>query len=153
MSLDLNFDQNLLLPQIEVSSSVEALKKMSQLLYRYGYVKHSYLESIIEREKKYPTGLPSDKPMVAIPHTNFELVNKTTFCIATLSQPVEFECMENSSKRIPIEIIIMLAIREPKGQIEMLQKIVDIIQNQSIKNKLMQAKDKIELLDVLTQIF
>ena len=58
-------------------------------------MKNEYVEAIKQREKEYPTGLPSTDPVVAIPHANYEMVKKTTLAIATLNEPVLFENMEN----------------------------------------------------------
>ena len=75
--------------------------------------------------KEYPTGLPSTPPGIAIPHANYEMVNKTTLAIATLKDPVLFHNMENNNEQLPIQIVIMMAIGEPHGQVEMLQKLLE----------------------------
>ena len=102
----------------------EVLAFLASEMYK-NYVKEEYIQAIQEREKEYPTGLPSTPPGIAIPHANYEMVNKTTLAIATLKDPVLFHNMENNNEQLPIQIVIMMAIGEPHGQVEMLQKLLE----------------------------
>lgn len=47
----------------------EFFTNASDILMERGYVKESFLDAILEREKKYPTGLEMPKIVIAIPHT------------------------------------------------------------------------------------
>ncbi|MGC3678504.1 PTS sugar transporter subunit IIA, partial [Enterococcus faecalis] len=76
---------------------------------------------------------------IAIPHANYELVKQTTVAIATLKEPVFFQNMENVKQKIHVQIVIMMAIGEPHGQVEMLQKIVLIIQNEPLRQAMIQV--------------
>ncbi|MDH6364998.1 PTS system galactitol-specific IIA component [Enterococcus sp. PF1-24] len=149
MSVTVLLDENLILTNLEVKNSSEVLKKMAEQLVKNGYVKPEYVQAIQEREQEYPTGLPSSTPAIAIPHANFELVNQTTLAIATLKQPVDFRNMENTAELIPVQIVIMMAIGEPHGQIEMLQKIVTIIQDEAFRNEMLRTTDKKTLLQLI----
>lgn len=149
MSVAVMLDKKLVLTKLEAADSAEVLNVLAQKLVQEGYVQPEYVEAIQEREKEYPTGLPSSVPAIAIPHANFELVNKTALAIATLKQPVFFRNMENVSQEIPIQIVIMMAIGEPHGQIEMLQKIVAIIQDEALREAMLKTADGEELLDIV----
>lgn len=127
----------------------EALTSIAQNLLKKNYVKEEFIKSIIEREEQFPTGLPSSFPSVAIPHTDYQLVNQTSIAIATLSEPVKFRNMENNSEKIDVNVIIMLAIAEPKGQIEMLQKIVGIISDEDYRQNLITAESDADLLKLI----
>jgi PTS system galactitol-specific IIA component len=60
--------------------------------------------------------------------------------------------MENVEQPLDIKIVIMLAISEPHGQIEMLQKIVSIIQDESLTERIANSKSKDEIMNVLEYI-
>ncbi|MGX7108869.1 PTS sugar transporter subunit IIA [Facklamia miroungae] len=152
MSIRMNLKSELMLNQLDVNSKEEALSLLAKKLKEEGMVKEEYIEAIIEREREYPTGLPSAQPAVAIPHANHDLVKKTSMAVATLAKPVNFKNMENITADIPVQIIMMLAIAEPEGQIEMLQKVISFIQNEDMKNNLLQAENNEEMLKIIQKI-
>ncbi|MFY8331719.1 PTS sugar transporter subunit IIA [Vagococcus carniphilus] len=147
--MDLILDKELVFRDLTVNSDKEALAFLANELYEKGYVKKEYIGAIQAREEEYPTGLPSTIPIIAIPHANFDLVNKTTLAIATLKNPINFNNMENKKELLPVQIIIMMAIGEPHGQVEMLQKIVNIIQDEPLRKEMMTANNNEKLLELL----
>jgi PTS system galactitol-specific IIA component len=149
--MDMQLKEELVFRNIHVNSDKEVLEYLASKLYQNGYVKKEYIKAIQRREIEYPTGLPSTAPGVAIPHANYELVNNTTLAIATLSQAVDFHNMEEKKMVLPTKIVIMMAISEPHGQVEMLQKIVGIIQNERLRKKMIAAESDFELLTLLKQ--
>lgn len=152
MALNLRIDEELLFNHIKGENQEEVLKTIAKKLHQTGYVKEEFIEAIMTREHEYPTGLPSSAPAVAIPHTNYDLVNRTTIAVATLEQPIVFYNMEAVNEKIDVQIIIMLAIAEPKGQIEMLQKIIEFIQSDQLRNELLFAQSKEEMLTITKKI-
>lgn len=149
--MELFLCEDLVFREVIAKTKEEVLSFLAEKLFEKGFVKQEYIEAIQEREKEYPTGLPSSEPRVAIPHANFEMVNKTTLAIATLKQPVEFHNMEKKQVRLPVQIVIMMAIGEPHGQVDMLQKIVTIIQDEPLRKAMIQTKSNRELLQLLEQ--
>jgi Phosphotransferase system mannitol/fructose-specific IIA domain (Ntr-type) len=149
LKVDLDLDKNLFVPHLESNDSSDVIERLSSRLYESGYVKKEYINAIKKRELEYPTGLPSASPAVAIPHADFNLVNKTTVAVATLSNPVDFHDMEDIKKTIPIQIVIMLAIGEPHGQVEMLQRVVGIIQDEKLRKDILNANTSEELLNLI----
>lgn len=150
MTVEVILDEKLILPNLKASDANEVMEELACKLKAEGYVKEGYIEAIQEREKEYPTGLPSSAPAIAIPHANYELVNKTALAIATLNKPVLFYNMEDTNESIPIQIVIMMAIAEPHGQIEMLQKIVSIIQDESLRKQLVKATDRQKIIELIS---
>lgn len=149
MSIKVKVTKNLVFPQVETGEKEEVITLLANALEKEGFVKEAYREAILARETEYPTGLPSAMPAVAIPHADHELVKKTSIAVATLKNPVKFHNMEDVSQEIAVQIVIMMAIAEPHGQIEMLQKIIDFIQSDEQKTKLVTAADKEEMLKII----
>ena len=69
------FDKELMFLDFECDNQINFFGKMYKILEKRGDVKDSFLNSIIEREKEFPTGLDLGKYKIAIPHTNSEHVN------------------------------------------------------------------------------
>ena len=142
-------DEDLIYRNIDFKTSREIETFLADQLYENGYVKDGYKKALLEREQKFPTGLPSSQPAIAIPHANADLVNKTTLAIATLKEPVEFKNMGNTKEDIPVRIVIMLVIAEPHSQVKMLQKVADIVQNEKLRKEFLQAETKQKLLKLI----
>lgn len=149
MDLSMKFDEELFHTNIKVENSNKLLKDMGKKLVKQGYAKEEYIDSIIERELKYPTGLPAGKISLAIPHTDNELVNTTAISVATLEKPVLFKSMAEPDEDVEVSIVFMLAISEPKGQLEMLQKVMDMIQDTEFKEAILKIQSNSELLEVI----
>lgn len=147
--MELQLNEELVFRNIKAGSDKEVLAFLANELYQRGYVKEDYIEAIQLRESEYPTGLPSTQPGVVIPHANFDLVNQTTLAIATLETAVGFRNMEDNQVILPTKIVIMMAIGEPHGQVEMLQKIVSIIQDEPLREQMTAANSDLKLLTLL----
>ena len=53
---DLKIDISNVLIDLEASTNEEALSKLSDQMYQNGYVKESYKDAVIERERSFATG-------------------------------------------------------------------------------------------------
>lgn len=128
ISLNLDFDTNL-----------NTIEHLYQLLKNNGYVKESFLEAVLEREKSYATGLPLENMGVAIPHTDPEHVNNPAIAVAVLNNPVEFHMMGSDQVPVDVDIVFMLAITDPKDQITLLERLMGLFQNKELMSKLKNA--------------
>ena len=57
--------------------------------------------------------------------------------------------MDDPSITLDVQIVIMLALNEPHGHIEMLQKIISLIQNSEDLKKIIEAKSDEAILEVV----
>jgi galactitol PTS system EIIA component len=126
---ELYFDESLILKDINVNSREELLRIMATNLFRKGLVKESFIEAVIEREKSFATGLPTNSISVAIPHTDSEHVNKKAISVAILKEPVKFGVMGERNVETPVQIVFMLAIDKKDSHLVVLQKLMEIFQN------------------------
>lgn len=156
MSLAENLPENqlviseeLILVQQADTDKEAVLRSLADLLQRQGYVKASFSSAVLDREKVFPTGLMTQVTGVAIPHTNSSHVNRSAIAIAILQQPVEFMAMDNPASSVPVEIVIMLAIKEPESQLTILQKIMQILNRRLILSGLKNARTTAEVMAIL----
>ncbi|MDI3481274.1 MAG: galactitol system component [Tepidanaerobacteraceae bacterium] len=134
----------------EAEGKEEIIKKLASLLISKGYAKESYLEAILEREKVFPTGLPTEGVGVAIPHADIKHVIKPAIAVAILKNPVQFNVMGNPEEKVNVKIIFMLAITDPNVQLELLQDLMEVFQNKELLLKLSVSKDVDTVLRLMT---
>ncbi len=135
-----------ILTNLASSSKEEVFKALHDKLYKNGNVKESFYEGLVKREEVFPTGLLLNNYNVAIPHTDAEHVNNSCIAVATLENPVIFQCMEDKEKLLEVKVIFMLAMAEAHGHIEMLQKLIALIQNEAFLANILDAKDENEIM-------
>lgn len=140
MTKNFNFDSNVNKIALEATTDKEVLLKLSSLLHRHGYVKESYCNAIIEREKIFPTGLNFNKYGVALPHTDCCHVNKPMIAICTLKNPVIFKSMGDSNQNVSVNIIFMLAMNNSDNQLQLLSTLIENLQNQDLMSNLLRAQ-------------
>ncbi|MED3668584.1 PTS sugar transporter subunit IIA [Geobacillus kaustophilus] len=142
---DITFDESLILYDLEAENNEEVLAKMARNLANKSLVKESYIHAVIERERAFPTGLPTQGVSVAIPHTDVEHVIQKAISVATLKQPVPFAVMGENDRTTPVQIVFMLAMNEAHTQPTLLQKLMQLIQDEKALKYILTEKNKTTL--------
>jgi len=125
-----------------LTTSADVISAIGWQLYKAGFVKDSFVQAAIEREKEMPTGLPLAGGInAAIPHTEIEHVIKPALGLATLKNEVMFRNMVNPNEMVPVRLVFLLALEQPKAQIEMLQEVASVLQNPKLVEELLKKKD------------
>lgn len=133
--------------------SKEVITLVGKLLMEAGYVRETFVDAAIDRESRLPTGLPlSGNVNAAIPHTEVEHVLKPGLGMATLSAPVTFQNMVLPEEPVHCQLVFVMALDQPKAQIDMLQEIAGILQNPTIIEQLMAADNFEQLQAVLSKV-
>lgn len=146
----LHFDESLvaILDGEELDTySVE--ERLARILMDGGWVKETYPAAVHEREKVFPTALDVNGINVAIPHCDVEHVEKGALCVGVLKRPVSWRCMDDAAKSCDVSLVVMLALNEPHAHLEMLQKVIALIQDQELVSKVISAKDAHEAFALL----
>jgi PTS system galactitol-specific IIA component len=130
--------QDLIRVGLKAASQDEAVRELAVLLEQHGYVKESYAQAVLDREKEFPTGLHTMGVQVAIPHTDVEHCLKPGMAVGVLAQPVEFTEMATLDRFVQAEIIFLLSITVPEDQVKWLARLVDLFQTPGV---LLQLKD------------
>ena len=128
--------------QYTAVDSKEVISYLGRLLFDAGYVRETFVDAALDRESRLPTGLPLGGDVnAAIPHTEVEHVIKPGLAMATLREPVNFQNMISPEEIVPCRLVLVMALDQPKAQIEMLQEIAGVLQNPTIIEHLLAAKD------------
>ncbi|ERN55127.1 PTS sugar transporter subunit IIA [Alkalihalophilus marmarensis] len=148
----MHFDETLILKDIEALSSEEAIRVMAGNLFEKGLVKESYIDAIVAREKNFATGLPTKGYSVAIPHTDKEHVNEKAISVGIMKEPVDFVIMGEEGETTPVKLVFMLAMNESHSQLELLQRLMQIFQDDSILNQIAHEESRTKVKDLLLNL-
>jgi phosphotransferase system HPr (HPr) family protein len=92
-----------------------------------GYVKVSWAEAVLAREKIYATGLPTEVP-VGLPHTDVEHCLQPAIAVATLAQPVRWGMMGDPAQTVSVQTVFALSVVKPDEQVKTLTRLIDFCQ-------------------------
>jgi len=115
--------------QGEAKNWEEAIRLCGKALIENGCVDQGFVEGCINREKEYPTGLPSGIP-VAIPHFQSPGIKENSICVLRLNEPTVFYRMDSSDEYIETKLIFNLAIKGSDNHLEYLQKLMTFLMDE-----------------------
>ena len=143
--------KDLVLVNQKVETKEEIIRKLGGMLYEQGFVKDTYTQAVVDREVVYPTGLQARAAGVAVPHTDTEHVIKPAVAIATLQEPLIFQGMGMPDTKIPVTIIMMLAIHDPKLVVHILRKVIMIIENDEALTNILAADNGAQIEKIMQE--
>lgn len=143
--------ESLIFTNLEAKTYEDVMRAVGQKVTAEGFAKESYVDALINREKDFPTGLDIDGFGVAIPHTDVSHVNKAATAIAILKNPVTFVQMGTDDDYVDAKVVFVLAVDDPKGHLEQLQRIISIIQDKNVLEKLTQVNEASEIINVIKE--
>lgn len=143
--------ESLIFTKLSAVNYQEVMEKIGGALIQEGYGKESYVKALIDREAEFPTGLDVDGIGVAIPHTDVSHVKRQGVAIAVLKQPVTFLQMGTDDEEVEVEIVFMLAVVNPSEHMERLQRILAMIQDTKVLQKLKKAKTKTQMIEIVKE--
>ncbi|SMB95005.1 PTS system IIA component, Gat family [Thermanaeromonas toyohensis ToBE] len=145
------FSRDLIITSLEASSAYEALNVLGNLLLEKGVVKPSFPAAVIEREKKFPTGLELGKYNVAIPHADTQHVLQDSIAVGILKTPVSFARMDEPTKTVEVHTIFMLALTQPHSHLSVLKELTSFLQDGESLANLISAQNAEQVYSLLTQ--
>lgn len=141
--------EDLILLDLDAKDNFEVLEKMTKLLLDKGYVKESFREAVIEREKVFPTGIKTGTINIAIPHADSEHVLAPAIAATVLSNPIYFNRMDMPDQKIPVKIVFMLAIKNSNEQLSSLKELMELLQSLYLLESLYKARTPKEFPTIL----
>jgi len=137
---------------LDVKDSEEAIRTLAEDFVKAGVVKESFVDAVLEREKKSPTALPAIAYDIAIPHTVSAHVITPAMNVAVLKHPVEFQQMGSPEITLHPQVLFMLAISDPKDQLSLLRRIMKMLQNKELLDQIRGAKTTDAIYDLLKPV-
>ncbi|MDD4835189.1 MAG: PTS sugar transporter subunit IIA [Lutispora sp.] len=142
-------NEKLILVGLEERDNHDAIKVLGNRLLTEGYVKDTFIDAAIQREKEYPTGIQGVEINIAIPHTENTHVINPGVAIGVLKEEVLFNKMDNPDERIKVKIIFLLAIKMPELHLEALKEIMNIVQDAEMIKAICVGKDSKEIINII----
>jgi len=138
------------LPRLRADSAEQVIRKLGEILRQQGYVADDFVQATLDREQDAPTGLPlAGSVNAALPHVEPAFVLRPAVGLATLTDPVHFGHMVEKERRVPVRLVIMLAMDRPEAQVQMLQQLVEILQDPALVERIMACATREELLQLI----
>ena len=95
--------------------------------------------------------MPTIAGGVAIPHTDAEHVNEPAICFARLTKPVDFVIMGDDEETVSVDLVVMLAMKEPHAQIDLLQNLMGVFQDEDALTYLKTQNDKQSIVNFIKE--
>jgi len=143
------FCEKLVVTGLSASSSEKAIRVLGGLLLENGYVKDSFIDSVIEREKVFATGLPTQPFAAAIPHTDCEHVERTGVAVGVPTEPIDFGVMGTPGETVGVRLIFLMAMHAPEEQVKMLRSFVEMLRRRNVLEQLCIASSASEIVEIL----
>ena len=143
------FDRKLVFRELYFENAEEAIRFGAEKLYQAGYVTEMYADSVVEREREFPTGLPTEPFGVAIPHTDSTFVKQSGICCMKLKEPLDFQQMGNGDETVSAHFVLLLAISGGAEHMVLLSGLMELFSNEELLVQLGQAVSEEEIVSVL----
>ncbi len=148
--LKMRTNKDLMLLNQTFETSAEAIETLARLAQKQGFVEEEFVEKVLAREKEYPTGLEMPIPL-AIPHIA-DGCKECFVAVATLQSSVIFKSMDLSGDDIPVQIVFLFGILDPKSQLAVLRKFAATFSNKAAVERLLAADGEEALLSELDAV-
>lgn len=145
----MTFTEELIIDGGNFVSKEEVITSLAERLVVKGYVRPEFLEAVLEREKKFPTGLPTKPVGVAIPHADPHYCLQPCLSVARLAKPVKFRLMGDEEQEVDVSLVLLFGLDTSSKHLSFLSGLAEILQDEEILAKIMQAGSISELRAVI----
>ncbi|SET78537.1 PTS system, galactitol-specific IIA component [Enterococcus malodoratus] len=143
------FHEQLIHLEVEGASEEAVFEKVAAQLRDLGFVNEGYLRGITAREQKFPTGLITQHVNIALPHSDPEYVEKPFVYIARLKNEVKVKQM-GDSQEMGVKNLFFLGIKDPKGQVGLLQAFMELFMQEEFVTRFINAQDETDIYQLFT---
>ncbi len=133
----------------KAQNSEQAIRLCGEALHKEGIVGEDFARLCMEREKDYPTGLPTEIP-TAIPHTKAAGIKENAICLLKLDSPVVFRRLDDDTEQVETDMIFNLAIKDPNEHLQVLQRMMEFLNNKEVLQKCKELSEE-ETITYLTK--
>lgn len=134
-----------------LTTAGDVLRAVSGLAVEQGYVRASFLDAVVARERLFPTGLPTPLP-VAIPHADAEHVVRPGLAAVTLDPPVDFGEMGGSGEVVAVRLVVVLLVDDPGAQAGLLSRLVAALRRPDLERVVAAGHDPSALVAGLSEL-
>lgn len=136
---------------VEPINRIDLLKSLAEIALHEEWARPGYINAVLSREEKYPTGLHTRGVEIAIPHADPEWTILPGMVVGILSEPTGFEPMGGEGDEVKARFIFLLLIPDAESHIDFLQTLAEFIENEDRLKTLGETNDIKPLLDFFKQ--
>lgn len=103
------------------------LRDVGLRLVEQGLARPSFVEAIVARERRFPTGVETGTVAAALPHTDPEHVEIESIAFVRPAKTVEFRAMGDPSRTVPVQAAFIMLIADGEHQVGWLQALVGVL--------------------------
>ena len=148
MNLNQMLDEKSFLINFEATSKKQMLNELCKLANKkFNLDERTLLENLTKREKLGSTAVGNG---IAIPHANISGISEPRVLVATLSEGLDFNAVDDQ----PIDIVFLLLAPDNEGSehLQALALVSRLLRNNELTNKLRGCKSPESAMMVITQI-
>lgn len=140
-------------PLVFTKQNFESQNDLFETVYEAALAENLVLSDFItgikDREKNFPTGIQLEKYGVAIPHTDPEYVKEEFIAVVTSESGVMFSSMEDENVKVNANVVFLLGLNQAHAQLAMLQKLIELFQNDNALKGILTASSYNELVSII----
>jgi PTS system galactitol-specific IIA component len=145
--------EDLVIAPMRAGDAADAITQLGARLQAGGFVRDSWTQATIEREKIFATGLPTPEVGVAIPHADVEHVLRQAIAVGVLEKPVEFGEMGSPDSTVPVRIVCALAVARSELLVTLLQRLVEMFQSPGVLSQIVRARSPAGIVEIFEHHF
>lgn len=119
-----------------VTDAASAIRLLAEAAVEQGYAEPSFVAAVLDREDRYPTGLPLPLP-TAIPHADAVHVRRRALAALVPRQPLAFAEMGGSGRTVEARLVLMLLVDDPTRQVPLLGRLLKVLQAPDLEERLL----------------
>ncbi len=144
-------NENLIDLREQGKDNIETLNDCVDRMIQEGVVEESYRMQVIEREKECPTALQFADIAVALAHGDPIGVRQSAMVLARCVNHPGFGLMDDPETFIPVDAVILLAVNDPNGHIQVLARLIDALSRKEVCDYIKTSDDKTAICELLTK--
>ena len=146
------FDVNMMRVGAQAENADDAIRLLGEVMAEAGYVEETYWQDVLQRERNFPTGLPTQPVAVAIPHADPDHVIRSGIAVGVFSHPLTFCLMgSNQGETLQVSLLFMLALKDFKQQTQVIRDLLNLIQSGDLLVGISQAQTPCQIMDLIAQ--
>ncbi len=146
----MHIDKDLIFLDPKVKSIDMLFELMCTELEKKHWIGADFFDTLVERERRFPTGLDTGKIKIAVPHADPDRVIIEGMAVAVIKKPIDFAEMGHPGKRLlPVNIVFLLLLK--KGKVEFYHKLLNKIKNSDILLKIYESGSRQDACRLLTR--
>ncbi|HEY60727.1 MAG TPA: PTS sugar transporter subunit IIA [Anaerolineae bacterium] len=148
---DLEISEKMTFVNLDSDTADEVIKVLGKSLEKQGKVQPTYIDAVIAREEKMPTGILTMAGGVAIPHTDTKYVLQSAIAVGLLESPVNFHNIASPTEILQVDLVFLLAIARVESVTKVLSALGELLQDKDSLEQLKAMTDPTEVVQFLSK--